>query len=54
MPIGSTMMFRGEKDKVMRLYDNGTFEIKEKDSLGRVELLSLSDHKIFEKIIKSC
>jgi hypothetical protein len=52
--IGSTVVFRGEMYKVMWLYDNGTCEIKKKDSLGQVELVSLSDLKVFEKTIRCC
>ncbi|HWO97694.1 MAG TPA: hypothetical protein VNM45_15445 [Bacillus sp. (in: firmicutes)] len=47
MAIGSTVIFRGEKYKVVWLYDNGTCEIKKKDSLGKVELVSLSELKTF-------
>lgn len=46
MTIGSTVIFREEKYTVMWLYDNGTCEIK-KNSLGKVELVSLSELKAF-------
>ena len=54
MAIGSTVIFKGEKYKVIWLYDNGTCEIKKKDSLGQVELVQLSELKIFEKTIDFC
>jgi hypothetical protein len=52
--IGSSVIFRGEKYKIIWLYDNGTCEIKKKDSLGQVELVQLSELKIFEKTIDFC
>lgn len=54
MAIGSTVIFKEEKYKVIWLYDNGTCEIKKKDSLGQVELVRLSELKIVEKTISSC
>ncbi|MBZ5751324.1 hypothetical protein [Metabacillus rhizolycopersici] len=54
MAIGSTVIFRNEKYKIIWLYDNGTCEIKKNDSLGQVELVRLSELKIFEKNISSC
>ncbi|MBZ5751323.1 hypothetical protein [Metabacillus rhizolycopersici] len=53
MAIGSTVIFKGEKYKVIWLYDNGTCEIKKNDSLGQVELVRLSQLKTFEKTISS-
>lgn len=47
MTIGSTVIFREEKYTVMWLYDNGTCEIKKKNALGKVELVSLSELKTF-------
>jgi hypothetical protein len=46
MTIGSTVIFKGEKYKVIWLYNNGTCEIKKNDSLGQVELVRLSELKI--------
>lgn len=43
MTIGSTVIFRGKKYKVMWLYGNGTCEIRKNDSLGTVELVSISE-----------
>ena len=54
MDIGSTVIFKGKNYKVIWLYDNGTCEIKKNDSLGQVELVQLSELKIFEKTISSC
>ena len=54
MAIGSTVRFKDEKYKVIWLYDNGTCEIKKNDSLSQVELVRLSELKIFKKTISSC
>ncbi|MBZ5752746.1 hypothetical protein [Metabacillus rhizolycopersici] len=54
MAIGSSVMFKGEKYKIIWLYDNGTCEIKKKDSLGQVELVKISELKTFEKAIGFC
>jgi len=47
MAIGSTVIFKGERYKVIWLYDNGNCEIKKKDSLGQVKLVRISELKIF-------
>ena len=47
--IGSSVVFKGEKYKVIWLYDSGYCEIKkESRSLRTVELVSLSEINIFE------
>ena len=50
MTIGSIVIFREEKYKVIWLYANGTCEIKKEDSLGQVELVQISELKIFENL----
>ena len=54
MKLGTNVIFKGENYTVRWLYDNGNCEIKEQDGLGKVELVSLSELKIFEKTIKFC
>jgi hypothetical protein len=47
--IGSSVVFKGEKYKVIWLYGSGYCEIKkESKSLRTVELVSLSEINIFE------
>ncbi|WP_169907831.1 hypothetical protein [Priestia abyssalis] len=54
MKIGTNVIFKGKNYTVRWLYDNGTCEIKKQDALGKVELVSFSELKIFEKTIRSC
>ena len=49
MKIGTNVTFNDENYTVRWLYDNGNCEIKKQDGLGQVELVSLSELKVFEK-----
>jgi len=49
MKIGTNVIFNEENYTVRWLYDNGNCEIKKQDGLGQVELVSLSELKLFEK-----
>lgn len=52
MKIGTDVIFKGENYTVRWIYSNGTGEIKKQDSLGKIEVVSLSELKIFEKTIR--
>jgi hypothetical protein len=54
MKIGTNVIFNEENYTVRWIYDNGNCEIKKRDGLGQVELVSLSELEIFEKTIEFC
>lgn len=54
MEIGCNVIFKGKDYTVLWLYNNGTCEIKEQDSLGKVKLVSLSELKVLKKNISLC
>ncbi|HWO98502.1 MAG TPA: hypothetical protein VNM45_19650 [Bacillus sp. (in: firmicutes)] len=43
MKSGAAVMFKGKEYKVIWIYSNGTCEIKQKDVIGKVELVALSE-----------
>jgi hypothetical protein len=49
MKLGTNVIFKGENYTVKWLYNNGNCEIKKQGGLEKVELVSLSELKIFEK-----
>ncbi|MBQ4870523.1 hypothetical protein IHQ11_29420 [Priestia megaterium] len=54
MKIGCNVIFKEKNYTVLWLYNNGTCEIKEEDSLGKVKLVSLSEIKVLKKNISLC
>jgi len=52
MKIGCHVIYKGKDYTVLWLYNNGTCEIKEQDSLGKVKLVSLSELEVFKKNIR--
>jgi len=52
--IGCNVIFKEKNYTVLWLYNNGTCEIKEQDSLGKVKLVSLSEIKVLKKNISLC
>jgi len=51
LQIGCNVIFQEKNYTVLWLYNNGTCEIKEQDSLGKVKLVSLSELKVLKNII---
>ncbi|WP_192885604.1 hypothetical protein [Priestia megaterium] len=51
MKVGCNVIFEEKNYTVLWLYNNGTCEIKEQDSLGKVKLVSLSELKVLKKNI---
>jgi hypothetical protein len=47
--IGCNVIFDEKNYTVLWLYNNGTCEIKEQGSLGKVKLVSLSELKVLKK-----
>jgi len=49
--VGCNVIFEEKNYTILWLYNNGTCEIKEQDSLGKVKLVSLSELKVLKKNI---
>jgi len=47
--IGCNVIFKEKNYTVLWLYNNGTCEIKEQASLGKVKLVSISKLKVLKK-----
>lgn len=54
MKIGTNVIFNGKIYSIRWLYDNGNCEIQRIDGLGEVELVSVDELEILEKIIEYC
>ena len=52
MKIGCHVIYKGKDYTVLWLYNNGTCEIKEHNSLGKVKLVSLSELEVLKKNIR--
>lgn len=49
MNVGCNVIFPEKNYTVLWLYNNGTCEIKEQNSLGNVKLVSVSEFKALKK-----
>ncbi|WP_182007176.1 hypothetical protein [Priestia aryabhattai] len=54
MKIGCHVIFKEKDYIVLWIYNNGTCEIKEQDSLGKVKLVSLSELEVHKENISLC
>ena len=54
MKIGTNVIFNEENYTIKWIYDNGNCEIKKQNGIGQIELVSLSELEIFDKIIEYC
>ncbi|MEW4212251.1 hypothetical protein Q0O85_27415 [Priestia megaterium] len=46
MRVGTMVLFKGEKYRVVWIYNNATCEIKKMDVLGKVEIAAIYELKV--------